>query len=69
MQHLIHLIGSVLGWLGMIVVGLCLVLLCLHLGFKIYARIVKWSLIVEAMSEYGKRHPEKFRRFRAETTN
>lgn len=64
MISLIHGTVVLLGWLSMVAGVLAMVVLCLWLGFKIYAHVVKWNLICEAMAEYGKRHPEKFNRFR-----
>ena len=65
MDAIIIVIAKVAGGLFFVAVGLWLLVLISNLAYKLWRHRLAWPLFRDAVREYRKTHPEKFKRFDA----
>lgn len=63
MDAIIILTAKSIGWLVLLAINLFLILLISRCAWNLYRHIVGWPLATEAIREYRKAHPERFKHF------
>lgn len=63
MDAIIILTAKVVGWLVLVALGLFAFCYIFSLVYRLYKNVVGFKVVADAVKEYRKTHPEKFKHF------